>query len=672
MSYSPNVPIAKHQASLLIACTLGGIGLSLFSPLMLWVLVLCLCAVTVRLLLFLGWYPHPPETRTVNLLAILSVLALAWFSFQQGLLLIMVNLLVTACSLKLMVLRQQRDFLQLFLCLVFLCGCGYIFEQNIFYSFLYIGIMICAFIALAMQYASRPVARKQISLLGRLSLQALPIAIILFLVIPQLPPLWKMPTAKGATTGISDTLSPGDIASLSQSADLAFRARFEGNVPAPQERYWRAIVLDHFDGNEWSENKRRKALRENSMRNQQPFAPTIAGPNWRYRVFAEASQQSWLFTLDVPLAANPQTTQKVWQSPTYTFYAQQPLMSAQVYDVISAPNTQLNQTDFRTERFINTQLPGKGNPRTQAWAQELRVHFPNPAQRIDAIMHYFQTQQFSYTLHPPLMQNDGVDAFLFDYKAGFCAHYASAMAYVMRLTGIPARVVAGYQGGEMLDDKVMSVYQYDAHAWVEVWYDKRGWLRFDPTGVVAPDRLQYGLEQALKDRQSFLADSPLSLRRLQHLPLLGALRDMLNQMDYFWSQWVLGFDDKQQQDLFESLVGKLTTQNIIAIFSGAVVLIGTLLALYLLPSMRKPTMPMHKHMYLAAVKRIEKATLEPRRARPPNGYLDAVLSELNPKAAKAFTHITRAFVEQEYQHPQQTLSRMQWRKMLKELIAAKP
>ncbi|MFC3095927.1 transglutaminaseTgpA domain-containing protein [Alteromonas sediminis] len=648
MSYSPNVPLAKHKAGLLLSLVLAAISLSFFSPLMVWVVLLSVCAAVVRVSLFLGWYPQPPASRTVNLLAVLSLLALGWFSLSLGLLISMINLLVTACSLKLMVMRNQRDLLQLFLCILFLCGCGYIFEQGMLFVALYSAMVIVAFTALALQYASNQSYTYQLKMLGNMSLQAFPIAAVLFIIFPQLPPLWQMPSTQSASTGISDTMRPGDIASLSQSSELAFRARFEGKVPPPQDRYWRALVLEYFDGEEWTMSARRKAAEGQRKLQDRPFRPQVIGEALQYRVFAEASRQQWLFTLDVPVPGSPITSEKVWQSTSYTFIANQNLMSAMAYDVMSYPSTLLNQTNSRTDSYLNRQVPQDGNPRTREWAALLSQQYPDPKQRLNAVLDYFKQQNFSYTLNPPLMQSDGIDRFLFDAQTGFCAHYASATAFIMRLTGIPARVVAGYQGGEQLSNKVLSVYQYDAHAWIEVWFDEKGWQRIDPTAVVAPNRINFGLEQALEDSTEFLANEPLSLRRLQHLPFFSTLRDYLNQMDYLWSHWVLGFDQKQQQNLFKSLIGEITFERMVYLMVGAMLLISLLLAAYFVPRTLRPKKPKHLHCYQRAVGYVEKATNTQRNNEAPQHYLASVKNKMGKDAYTLFDLITRAFIRMEY------------------------
>lgn len=645
--YSPTMPLAQHRASLLVASAFSLLTFSMITQLMSWVVILNVCCVVVRFSLYYGWYNAPPETRTINLLAILSVLALGWFGLQLGLLASMLNLLITACSLKLMIMRSQRDYLQLILSLIFLSGCGYIFEQSIAYVALYSFIVVIILISLALQYSSNESIRIQSLFLCKLCAQSAPIAVILFVFFPQLPPLWKMPTSEDGKTGISDTVKPGDFANLGQSTDLAFRVRFNSSIPDREDLYWRALVLEHFENEEWTVSSRRKAFEQQNI--NRISAPTFA-PNaapWNYRVFAEASRQNWLFTLDVPTIASETSKQKIRATHTFTMEAKQPLMSAMAYDIASSPNMLLVNNSNQFDTAINLQLPEFGNNKTREWAQTLRAKYKDNAAFISAVLTYFANEGFSYTLQPPLMPKNSVDTFLFDAKKGFCAHYASAMTYVLRIAGIPARMVVGYHGGESLQDNVVSIYQYDAHAWVEAWQDGKGWLRYDPTSVVAPDRLTFGLEQAVGNSE-FLSDAPISLKHFEHIALLNELRLLLSSADYLWTQWVIGYDQKQQYDLFKRLIGKFSFKKLVFLVLAALASIAILLVLFFLPSLITKHHSPVLQTYLKTVRWLENESGIKRRNMPPHTFLNAVSPQINEQQHKYAKTITDAFIFETY------------------------
>ncbi|QJR79681.1 DUF3488 domain-containing transglutaminase family protein [Alteromonas pelagimontana] len=642
------LPIAGHRASLIIALFFAAVSLGLFSSLMLWVLLLMLCAVMVRISLYIGKYRHAPKSLTVNLLAVLCAITLAWFTPQLGLLLAMVNLLVMACALKLMLLTRRRDFLHLFGCGLFLIGCGYIFNQSVFSAAFHLLLLLVCLVALSAVYAPGQALPRQIRSLTVVSVQAIPIALLLFLIIPQLPPLWKMPTGSSTTSGLTEKVTPGDIAKLTLSTDLVFNATFTGAVPDKNERYWRAITLEHFDGKSWQVSELRKQTRKQYQSSGAEFSPEVVGAAYHYQVIAEPTGETWLYAIDVALANNFSSRDYIWQSADYQLIASQPLRSKWAYDVSSYPATPLNQSLLSVDRRINLQLPQSGNPRTAQWVKQLRQTFSDDSRFINAIMAHFAQPVFRYTLTPTPMPLNPVDAFLFDHQAGFCSHYASAMAYALRLAGIPARMVTGYQGGETLAANVLSVHQYDAHAWVEAMLGEQGWVRFDPTSVVAPARLQFGLQEAIEESGELLDNNPFS--GLRQLPVLANLRHLFANMDYLWSRWVLGFNANMQQNLLTLILGKITPLRLTVLFLAIMAVIAGLLALYFLPKWRRNPPPEHFAIYHKGVTLVARFSGIPRMHLAPRQYMEKVRPCLPLPAAMQFSSLTQKFEIIEY-HP---------------------
>jgi hypothetical protein len=160
----------------------------------------------------------------------------------------------------------------------------------------------------------------------------------------------------------------------------------------------------------------------------------------------------------------------------------------------------------------------------------------------------FREEEFFYTLEPPALGDNPVDRFLFDTRQGFCEHYASAFAVMMRAAGLPSRIVLGYQGGEMNPvSDYMIVRQSDAHAWTEVWLQGEGWLRVDPTAAVAPERINSGMSAARFGD----AGASWGLRApSQWLYKLGLTWDALNAT---WNGWILGYGPENQGRFMEWL-----------------------------------------------------------------------------------------------------------------------
>ena len=480
-----------------------------------------------------------------------------------------------------------------------------------------------------------------------MSVQALPIAILLFLILPKLPPLWKMPVSKSTETGLTDTVTPGDIANLTQSGELAFRATFTGALPPPAERYWRALTLEYFDGKQWSVSPLRKQVRKQYRLLNNEFKPRVSGSWWEYEVITEPTNKHWLFSIDVGIPDDLNSSKAIWQSSDYSLLSETPITSRRAYRVRSYPTTPMDQTLYSIDSRLNLQLPNNPavNPQTQAWAEQIAADNVTQVERVQAVLDYFVDQGFRYTLSPPPMPDHPIDDFLFIHQEGFCAHYASAMSYVLRLLGIPARMVAGYHGGESLQPDVLSVYQYDAHAWVEAWLDGRGWVRFDPSGIVAPARLELGLQQAVEE-ESFLANNQMA--RLQQLPLFAELRNLYSLLDYQWSRWVLGFDAERQQNLLALLLGKVTTQRIMILMLGICLVIGLLLALYFIPHWQRKRPPANLRWFLQASQKAEQITGLERHNDGPEHFAERAAQRLSPQSASQFKAVCQAFIALNY------------------------
>jgi hypothetical protein len=176
----------------------------------------------------------------------------------------------------------------------------------------------------------------------------------------------------------------------------------------------------------------------------------------------------------------------------------------------------------------------------------LRAEHPQDRDYIAAVLAMFRDEGFVYTLTPPLLPSDPVDMFLFDERRGFCEHFASAFTVLLRDAGIPARVVTGYQGGEINPrGGYMIVRQSDAHAWTEALVDG-AWQRFDPTAAVAPSRIERGIGGALPDSESLPRFARLSGGWLKNMQLA------LDALNHAWRRDVIGFNSARQRELWRA------------------------------------------------------------------------------------------------------------------------
>jgi len=475
-----------------------------------------------------------------------------------------VALLVLFIGLKLMEMRARRDlFVVTFLCFFLLLTAFFHSQSMLTAGLALVAVFGLVSTMLTMQFGPREIGfASRLRTAGAMLLQALPIAALLFLLFPRLEgPLWGAPdgTYSGGT-GLSESMSPGRISELIQSDEIAFRVQFEQPAPPSARLYWRGPVFGHFDGREWTALKRAQAPLP------LPSVQGDAASTVRYSVTLEANDKPWLFALEAPARIDRLPAGDAVLMPDMLLLARERIVKRIRYRLESTLDYRfgLNETPASLRNWLA--LPPGFNPRTLERAASWRAQESDPGRLVARALTMFREQPFRYTLTPPLLGRDSVDEFLFASQAGFCEHYASAFVVLMRALEVPARVVTGYQGGELNPvDDFWVVRQSDAHAWAEVWLQGRGWVRVDPTAAVAPERIERGSRalQLLERR------GPLGL----DLPLLGGLRFNLDALTNAWNQWVLSYDHTKQLRLLWSIgLGSGDWQELIGLLAAGLAL----------------------------------------------------------------------------------------------------
>ena len=479
-------------------------------------------------------------------------------------------LLAIMASLKLLETRQRRDQFVLLFISIFLVMSSLLREQYLWsLPYLVVSVMLIMTAWLRTSATAEESAGDSIRSGGRFVMYAAPVAIAMWIFFPRIAtPFWSVPidTSSGIT-GLNETMSPGDISSLSQSDAVAFRVTFTDAVPPPRDRYWRGIVLTHFNGRSWSGGE--PLFGGNGGEVQ------YLGDPVRYRITLEPTRQQWVFALDMPYGWDLPRTQLVQNQQLARI---RPIDQRVAYSAISYPRYRSGQSLREPFRNWFLSVPQGSNPKTAEFARELRRRTGSDKAYIDAVLRKFHDEPYFYTLEPPPLGSQPVDRFLFDTRRGFCEHYASAFAVLMREAGIPARIVLGYQGGELnpLGD-YMIVRQSDAHAWTEVWLDDSGWSRVDPTAAIAPERVEVSEDAALGAADTIWAFAGPSA--LWHR--LGLTIDAINAE---WNDWILGYGP-ENQDRFMRWLGmddpgwRKMLLSLVACVVGLLALISLLLTL---------------------------------------------------------------------------------------------
>jgi len=583
--------------------------------------------------------------------AISGCIVIAISSSELGLLLSMVHLLSFAYTLKSFEIKSRKDFYQLILLGLFLLASSLIFRQSLLFSFVIGLIFIVNIAVLLQQFFVKQSLVLSLKVSATLVLQSTVLAIVLFIIFPRISPFWQVPIAKSAKTGLSSTVSPGDIANLALSNELAFRVNFNrGSIPTYSQLYWRAMVLENYDGRKWTIDK--KPL---DKKKHIPFKASVTGNAISYEVIAETSFQPWLFALSVAQSSDT----SVVALNNYTLQSKQIISQTKQYKVSSYLHSPLGSLLNDKDRLTNLAFPVGSNPKLEKLAQQLKSQHLEPLQIAQAILSTFREQAYFYTLQPPLLINNSLDQFYFDTKAGFCVHYASTFTYLMRASGVPARVVTGYLGGEYNGEGIeqnqsserghLSIYQYDAHAWSEIWIDKKGWVRFDPTAAVDPQRTSSGWSSALLQQQSSLNSDFISLYRFKQIAWLNKVRLQLDAIDYQWSRWVLGYSSKQQYNLLKNWFGDIVPWKISALIASALFFIMLLFILFYKFKSKSKTIssPWLKNYQLILNKIKAKGIIKPE-SMTTNDFTFEVKQHW-PHLYKSFNELTQSFNILSYQ-----------------------
>jgi len=550
-----------RSALIWLLLSMTSVLLPLQTHIPLWTALLFLIVVGWRWMMHLGRFPFP-DTKIKVLVVILGIAAVLISAKGRFHLESATTFILVASLLKVLEMKTQRDgYIVIFLCF-FLLAVSFLFEQGILtalYSIAAVWLLIAALVGLHQTLFNDHQIKQLFSAAAKTSAQvlalSLPIMLLLFVLFPRLGPLWSLNLQSGkAKTGLSEEMSPGDIAELSKSDELVFRATFIDERPPATEWYWRALVFDRY-----KEKNGRAVWSASGVFDQtdwfpQSWQPKMQAGVFDYRIIQEASNHKWLFGLRGVSAMEA----GIGMKENDLIINKTKLHQRKEYLVRSKPSIAIADQGLRPfVRNQSLQLIQTSNPKTRLLAQQIMLEQASDQARLDFTLSYYRTHSFSYTLQPTPMQENDIDSFLFDNRAGFCAHFSSSFVFMMRAMNIPARIVTGYQGGELNPDSGhITVRQYDAHAWAEVWIENKGWVSVDPTAQVAPQRIRLGLRESLQDGDEFLPGNNFSLIKLSNFQFLNDLRLRLDELNYQWHQTVLNFNKDKQGNFLKQWLGR--------------------------------------------------------------------------------------------------------------------
>ena len=554
-----------------------------------------------------------------------------------------VALLIVMLTLKLLELRRRRDVLLVVFLNYFLVITNFLFTQTPLIALYMLAAAVVNTAALGVATQARESLRTipELRFASVLMVQALPVMLVLFVFFPRISgPIWGLPKdAYSGVTGLSDSMSPGAISQMAQSEAPAFRVRFSGPAPLPQQRYWRGPVLWHTDGRTWSTGRTTALL--------QSVRPDgeIEGAAVHQSITLESQGSRWLFGLDVPVRVSVPAISVAG----FQWLSRRALHERTRYEVVSYPDYRTGSLDPRL-RDAALQLPDTLGPRIRALAQGWRDNARTDRDVARQALDYFHNEPFIYTLTPPRLGANPMDEFLFFSRRGFCEHYAAAFVLLMRSAGIPARVVTGYQGGEYnpVGDYWL-IRQADAHAWAEIWLKDKGWERIDPTAAVAPERIEHALDPGLLPsgapvRFQLESDNLISRGWRQ-------LRYSLDALSNSWDQWVLSYGPELQGEVLAALgLSRISWRDQILVLMLLVSALMLGIAAWLL--MKQPVP--HDRVLLAYrsfCARVERYGIRRHPGEGPQDFSKRIITA-RPELERQVNRITQLFIMLRYGRPE--------------------
>lgn len=566
-------------------------------------------------------------------------------------------MLLGLLCLKLFEIKSFRDIALIIILALFSIIINFLFNQSIPVAFTMLFALVVLFTALiSFQHDYKNLSnvkplplklirsheKKHFKLAVKMLTQAIPFAIVLFILFPRVNgPLWGLPEdAFSGTTGLSDKMSPGRISQLSNNSSVAFRVKFNSTIPSANKLYWRGPVMWNFDGYDWTApESERIALNK--------FKFTALGTKIQYSITLQPHNNYWMLALDIPstLPANSQLTTDM------QVLSALPIQKLKRYDLSSYTNYVLPENSKTSmKRYLKLPASHSNEQGSNLYKSRLLINKlkspTNPQETINNVLNYFATQNFYYSRKPPLLYKNPIDEFLFETKRGYCEHYASSFTVLMRLAGIPARIVTGYQGGEInpIDD-FMTIRQSDAHAWSEVFLGKKGWVRVDPTAAIPPGNIE-NTDDAL--RLNSTRKKPAYLFKSNWLSKqMKQMRFAWDAVNNSWNQWVLGYNTKRQKAFFAAIgIPEITWQGLSQLLFSILAVLTGLLAFIVFSNHSKKKNEI-QNTYFKFLKKLKKYELTKLSSEGANDFAKRAIIKA-PEHKQTIKQITLLYLQLRY------------------------
>ena len=456
------------------------------------------------------------------LLNITSVLLIVYFSYKVNM--NTINLVILRCLallllVKLVTPKTDRDYLQIIAIVFFLMAGAALINLNIFYFVLIILVILISILQMLIlsfynfnrhYYFNKTTFIAIIKNFASFIVLLIPITILLFVIMPRsnYPFFDILNRQDKSLPGFAESIQLGSVSNIDIDERVAFRVK----MPAINKKdlFWRGIELNIFDGNKWTyqnfyENNKKWLENKKAIKQE---------------IYLQPLGSQYILSLDKPIKVTDDKNNIIIKD--HMLLLKRKVNRPIHYTAFSIPSAVIYQPNIH--KNVYTQLPVI-NKRIVELANQLKGR--SELETVQSTLKYLNSNEFKYNIKDLPVSDSPLYEFLFEKKSGNCELFASAFAVILRLNGIPVRLISGFYGGEYNDYfNYYAVFLKNSHVWAEVWINGR-WIRVNPSPVAVESTF----------REDYFKN----------------IRMFFDSLQYYWTIYVINYDLEKQIKLFKKV-----------------------------------------------------------------------------------------------------------------------
>ena len=373
-----------------------------------------------------------------------------------------------------------------------------------------------------------------------LSMITIPFIIIIYLIFPRQEISIDILPSQKNTLGIPDKIQLGTFDRVSNSSKKIFT--YKNDLAIKEKLYFRVKIFDILDNKkDWISSKNEKF----SNKYKKKIIP-LNGNQQKYKgiLILEPHNKKW-----VPSLKNTKIIDNItkFNDLNLTFSSSSKIINKEVYTSTYFASKIHLKNDL--QKFY-TLLPNTLNNDLINWASQTFANSKDNEDYIKKILKKFSSGKYYYTLKPANIGNN-YSKFFLETKEGYCEYYAGTLAILARIVGIPTRIIAGYYGGKYNEyGDFYSFTQSDAHAWIEIWNENKGWIRIDPTAYIPQQNIKDSNNSQFDNIQNSINNNSFLFQTF------NKIFNYARYLDYKWTNTFIQYNQNSRKILLKKFINK--------------------------------------------------------------------------------------------------------------------